>query len=106
MTTITTPASTLRRPAPGTTQPGFATQLGIPTPPAPAADPEGFCYATVNLAGRLSVLHAPAGGAALFPLGRRTTSGTVYRVDLGDDIACWLDGYHLGYAVIPVATQI
>lgn len=105
MTTITTPAA-LRRPARGTAQPALATQLAIATPPAFAADPEGFCYATVNLSGRLSVLDAPAGGAGLFPLGRRNTSGTVYRVDLGDAIACWLDGDHLGRSMNPVATQI
>ena len=95
MTTMTTPAApTLGRPARRVTQPALA------------AHPAGVCYAIVNLNGRLSVMDAPDGGAELFPLGRRTTSGTVYRVDLGDDIACWLDGDHLGHCINPVAAQL
>jgi hypothetical protein len=100
MTMLNTPALALRPPPRGATQPAVATQ------PVCAARPDGFCYVTVNLSGRLSVIDAPAGGAGLFPLGRRTTSGTAYRIDLSDDIACWLDGDHLGRSINPVATQI
>jgi hypothetical protein len=44
--------------------------------------------------GRLAVLYAPPSGAGLLPLGRRTLTGTVYRLDLVDDLAAWLDGDH------------
>ena len=88
-------------PKPITVQPG-------PTPAASphSGQPTSFCYATVNLAGRLYVIDAPNGGAGLFPLGRRNTTGRVYRIELADDIACWLDGDHVGGAVNPIATQI
>lgn len=52
----------------------------------------GFCFALVNTVGRLSVLDAPSGGPGLFPLGRRTVSGLVWRVYLDHDLVCWLDG--------------
>jgi hypothetical protein len=52
----------------------------------------GFCFSLVNAVGRLSVLDTPCGGPALFPLGRRTVSGLVWRVDLDHDLVCWLDG--------------
>jgi hypothetical protein len=106
MTTITMLAPTLHRRAHGTTTPACTTQLAVPTSPAVTGHPAGFCYATVNLAGRLSVMDIPTGGTGLFPLGRRTSSGTVYRVDLGDGIACWLDGDHLGQCINPVAAQL
>lgn len=64
-------------------------------PDSPAGDghlPGGFCFALVNTVGRLSVLDAPSGGVGLFPLGRRTISGLVWRVDLDHGLVCWLDG--------------
>ncbi|MEJ3741804.1 hypothetical protein WEI85_00680 [Actinomycetes bacterium KLBMP 9797] len=76
------------------------------TPPRRDGHPADFCYVTVSLSGRLSVIDAPDGGAGLFPLGRRNTTGRVYRVDLGGDIVCWLDGDHIGRTVNPIATRI
>jgi hypothetical protein len=64
-------------------------------PRSPADDghlPAGFCFALVNAVGRLSVLDAPGSGVGLFPLGRRTISGLVWRVDLDHGLVCWLDG--------------
>jgi hypothetical protein len=57
-----------------------------------------FCYIRIDLTGRLTVLHAPDGGADLFPLGRRTASGVVERLDLDDSLAVWLvgDAQHAG----------
>jgi len=53
---------------------------------------DSFCYVRIDLTGRLTILHAPTGGAGLFPLNRRTATGTVERLDAGDGIAVWLDG--------------
>jgi hypothetical protein len=75
-----------------------------------AGDPAdtGFCFVLVNPAGRLSIVDAPFGGPALFPLGRRTVSGLVWRIDLGDRLVCWLDGDAYGGAgsVNLAATQM
>lgn len=97
MTTITLPASSRRhrvdRPVPAR-----PSRLAAPTRPAPT----GFCYVAVNLSGRLSVLD----GSGVFPLGRRTCSGTVYPVELADGVVCWLDADHLGGSINAVAGQI
>lgn len=74
-------------------------------PPAPAPADAG-CYAAVNLSGRLRVLDAPAGGDGVFPIGRGTATGTVYRVDLDRGIACWLDSDHQHGEINWMATQI
>ena len=63
------------------------------TPTSAAADTDG-CYAVISLSGRLSVLEPAAGTAEGFPAGRRTATGTVYRIDLDAGITCWLDGDH------------
>jgi len=63
--------------------------------PAPAAaPPPGRCYAAVSLSGRLCLLHAPADATTRAALGRRTATGTVYRIDLDGGITAWLDGDH------------
>jgi len=58
-----------------------------------AARPDGdlFRYIRVDLTGRLTTLHAPDHGAGIFPLGRRTTTGRVHRLDLPGGLAVWLD---------------
>ena len=105
MTTITLPAPTDGQLADGASTPARITQLTVPTPPAHRTHQAGFCYATVHLSGRLTLTDA-ATGSGLFPLGRRTTSGEVYRVALRAGITCWLDGDHLGHSINPVATQM
>lgn len=91
----------------------MTTTLTTPTRTIPATTTapihRGFRYAAVSLTGRLSVLEAPDGGARLMRMGRRNTTGTVYRVDLDDGITCWLDGDHQGVrsgAINSAATQI
>lgn len=105
MTAITLTAPTNDQVADDAYAPARITQLTVPTPPARRTHQAGFRYATVQLSGRLSIAEASTGGA-LFPLGRRTASGTAYRVALGEGITCWLDGDHLGRDINPVATQV
>jgi hypothetical protein len=62
-------------------------QLGRVTRP----DGDLFRYIRVDLTGRLTILHAPHGGAEVFPLGRRTVTGRVQRLDLPGGLAVWLD---------------
>lgn len=68
-----------------------AMTLTIRPPAPPSTDPDAFCYATVAASGHLAVLHAPAGGAGLFPLTRRTAGGTITRLQLDAGISAWLD---------------
>lgn len=103
MTTITLTAPTSGQTAHGASAPARITQLTVPAPPARRPRPAGFRYVTVQLSGRLSIADAPTGGV-LFPLGRRSASGTAYPVALGDGITCWLDGDQLGRDINAVVT--
>lgn len=105
MTTITLTAPTTGQTAHDASAPARITQLTVPTPLARRTRPAGFRYVTVQLSGRLSIADAPT-GRALFPLGRRSASGTAYPVALADGITCWLDGDHLGRDINPVATAM
>jgi hypothetical protein len=57
-------------------------------------DAAGLCYATVSQSGRLRVHTTRHDVAGLFPLARRTATGTAYRIPLDGGITCWLDGDH------------
>ena len=66
---------------------------GPAAPPPTAAQPSadlGY-HATVSVCGSLRLPAAPSNGTAT-AMNRRTRSGTTLRIDLGDGIACWLDG--------------
>lgn len=74
--------------------------LTRPTPAAPASTaapavkhpPADLSYlATVSVRGELR-LPAATSNATATAMHRRTQTGTAYRINLGDGIACWLDG--------------
>jgi len=74
-------------------QPSPRTRNRPSSVPAPGAtDINPGHYAVLNPSGRLSVFDPPSGQATPATLGRRTTTGTVYRIDLDDGITCWLNG--------------
>nr|BFE56377.1 hypothetical protein GCM10020063_009030 [Dactylosporangium thailandense] len=79
----------------------------IRTPDLTALAPDPACIAVVTASGQLRLPAAP-GNATTTAMHRRTRTGTAYRIDLGDGIACWLDGdQHDGSGELNwVATQM
>lgn len=74
--------------------------LTKPAPARPATAPasatvqlaaELGCIAAVSIGGGLRLPAAPSNATAI-TMNRRTHTGTTYRIDLRDGIACWLDG--------------
>jgi hypothetical protein len=69
-----------------TTEPAPA--VAVPTAERRLAD--RGCFVAVSPSGRLRL--PPAADVSAISMHRRTGTGTVYRINLGDDISCWLDG--------------
>ena len=79
------------------------------TPASAVAD---RCYATISVAGRLTVLDATTSATGGFPNRRRTATGAAYRINLDGGISCWLDGDHqdgsgqLNWAATQICTAL
>lgn len=91
-TTMSTTVSTTGTLTTATPARPTAAALASTAVPAVTHPPAGLGYlATVSVRGRL-LLPAAASDATAAALRRRTRTGTVYRMELGGGIICWLDG--------------